>query len=124
VADVAGGAETTPFEAGPVVVRGPLDASTPLTPAERAALEAAGLVVVLEDGRRVVLGLTAGTVLSWPLGAVDEDGRPLPYLRNGGAVVPCDAADGWKWWRGGLTLDEVQAQLVAAGEDKEAERGR
>jgi len=113
-----------PGAAGPVMVRGPLDATTPLTPMTRQALEAAGLIVDQEDGRRVVLGLPAGTVLAWPLGVVDAEGRPLPYLRNAGPVVPFAAADGWKWWRGGLTLGEVLAQLVAAQKDEETEGGR
>jgi hypothetical protein len=123
-ADVGAEEETTPVTAGPVMVRGPLDATTPLTPAARQALEAAGLIVDLEDGRCVVLGLPAGTVLAWPLGVVDAEGRPLPYLRNAGPVVPFAAADGWKWWRGGLTLGEVLAQLVAAQKDEETEGGR
>lgn len=115
VADLADGVETPPSGPGQVVVRGPLDASTPLTAAERQALVSAGLVVDLEDGRSVVLGLGAGAVLSWPLGVVDAAGRPLPYLRSGGLVIPMTAADEWKYWRGGLDPDEVLAQLVAAG---------
>ena len=100
---------------GPVVVRGPLDATAALDRASYGALVAAGLVVELEDGRTVALGLAADVVLAWPLGVVDEDGRPLPYLRGGSVVIPCAAADGWKWWRpGGLDLRELWDRLDAA----------
>jgi len=90
-----------------------------LTDRERAALAAVGLVVQLEDGRAVVLGVPDGTAFEWPLGVLDAAGRPLPYLRGGEPVVPFAAADEWKWWRGGLDPDAVRAQLVAHGGDLE-----
>lgn len=111
----AGGAVPTVAlaQVGPVVVQGPLDATSPLDPVAWAALEAAGLVVELAGGRRLLLGLAGPVEFSWPLGAVDPDGRPLPYLRDGHVVVPFAAADGWKWWKGGRSLAEVQAALEA-----------
>lgn len=98
-------------QVGPVVVRGPLDPASPPDPVAWAALKAAGLVVELVDGRCLALGLAGPVELSWPLGVVDQDGRPLPYLRDGHAVVPLAAADGWKWWKGGRSLAETQAAL-------------
>lgn len=106
---------TTSHEGGPLVFTGPLDGTVVLSLAERAALTAAGLIVPLEDGREVVLGIGPGVVLSWPLGAVDAAGRPLPYLRDEEPIVPFAADDTWKWWRGGLGVEAVRAQLVAAG---------
>lgn len=111
-----------PAAVGPVVVQGPLGAGTPLDGRSYAALVAAGLVVEAADGRRVVLGCGDGVVLMWSRGVVDPEGLPLPYLRNGAVVIPFAAADRWKWWRGGLELQEVQAHLEAAQQDSRGGR--
>lgn len=95
--------------AEPVTVSGPALVAS-LRPAQREALVAAGLLA-----GEVFLGPPPGVVLAWPLGARDADGRPMPYLRDGGLVVPNGAAPSWCWWRGGLAPDEVVARLVAAG---------
>ena len=101
----------TPDGRVPVEFTGPLGPEVTLTAAQRLALTAAGLVVELVDGREVVL-VGAGVTYAWPWGAVDQDGRPLPYLRNGKAIAPFPCADRWKWWRGGLGPDDLQAQLT------------
>lgn len=104
--------------AGPVALCGPV-ALDDLAELERAALAAAALLVQLPDGREVFLGVAAGVDLAWPLGVVDERGRPLPYLRAGSVVVPVNADERWRWWQGGLPPAEVQAQLVTAGQGGE-----
>jgi len=98
---------------GPVVLTAPVDV-VGLEDREREALEVAGFLVRLDDGREVSFVPGSPVRLSWPWGAVDELGLPLPYLRDGDPVVPFAAADRWKWWRDGVALDDLAAQLVAA----------
>jgi len=53
-----------------------------------------------------------------PLAEIDENGRPLPYVKeNGTLVIPFDSDERFHYWKGGRSLALTKDEAISRKEE-------